>query len=260
MSMNLFISWSGDRSLAVAQALKDWLPMYNNSLATFLSKADVEKGSRWAMEVVEQLANTQFGIICLTTENLNAPWILFESGSLSRAFNQDGRVFTFLLNVKHEDVKGPLAQFQHTLYEKEDFFKMLSEMSKIMTAEQRNEDQKRRTFDALWPQLDDKLNVACKLADTDSSQATTPPSIEDLIADLHSDVRAHRRDLQVLTVRLNEIASSMPRNIVGGGVDGTLISIASGAVSGNITGSIRDDTAGPTTLVISSADNTEEKS
>jgi hypothetical protein len=48
---------------------------------------------------------------------LIAPWIHFEAGAIARAVmvEKEGRLWTYLLDVKHADVQGPLSQFQHTL-------------------------------------------------------------------------------------------------------------------------------------------------
>ena len=43
---NVFISWSGDRSERVAAALHEWLPMVVGTAAPWMSKEDIEKGSR----------------------------------------------------------------------------------------------------------------------------------------------------------------------------------------------------------------------
>jgi hypothetical protein len=44
--MKIFVSWSGPRSAAVAEALKEYLPMINNTFDLWLSSQDIAKGSR----------------------------------------------------------------------------------------------------------------------------------------------------------------------------------------------------------------------
>jgi len=53
--MDIFISWSGPRSGAVAEALKKWLPMIVNAFKPWLSSADIDKGARWSTDVAAKL-------------------------------------------------------------------------------------------------------------------------------------------------------------------------------------------------------------
>lgn len=83
--MKVFISWSGDYSGKIAIALREWLPSVIQSLEQpYVSSEDIAKGSRWNAEVTKELENSCFGIICLTPENLIAPWLHFEAGALSK--------------------------------------------------------------------------------------------------------------------------------------------------------------------------------
>lgn len=50
------------------------------------------------------------GILCVTKENLEAPWLLFEAGALAKSM-QDGRVIPLRLDVEPSDITGPLQQF-----------------------------------------------------------------------------------------------------------------------------------------------------
>lgn len=111
--MNVFISWSGDRSLAVAQALRDWLPNVIQALEPWLSASDIEQGTRWSTEVSLQLQESRVGIVCLTPENLREPWILFEAGALSKTI-ANTFVCTYLIDLEITDVSWPLAMFQAT--------------------------------------------------------------------------------------------------------------------------------------------------
>src|SRR5689334_3268326 len=80
----IFISWSGDRSKAVALALREWLPMVIQSVDVWMSETDIAKGSRSMLEVMQKLSAADFGLICLTPENQLRPWILFEAGAIAK--------------------------------------------------------------------------------------------------------------------------------------------------------------------------------
>ncbi len=71
--MKAFISWSGPRSKAVAEALHDWLKEAVQSVDPWISSEDIRKGKRWSIQLAQQLESTQVGVICLTPENLTAP-------------------------------------------------------------------------------------------------------------------------------------------------------------------------------------------
>ncbi len=65
--MKVFLCWSGGRSRAVAEALKDWLPDAVPGVDPLLS-VDIEKGARWSAEVAKELEESKVGVICLTPE------------------------------------------------------------------------------------------------------------------------------------------------------------------------------------------------
>ncbi len=71
--MEIFISWHGKRSHAVAVALRDWLPLIVNAFKPWLSSADIDKGARWRAELAAKLGSVTAGIFCLTPSNLTAP-------------------------------------------------------------------------------------------------------------------------------------------------------------------------------------------
>ena len=73
--MKVFITWSGPTSKAVALALREFIPTVAQSVDAFMSDTDVEKGSRWAVDIATELDEAAVGIICLTPDNLLAPWI-----------------------------------------------------------------------------------------------------------------------------------------------------------------------------------------
>ena len=82
--MKIFISWSRNNSHNAAKALREWLPLLFQTIEPWLSSSDIMAGTRWANELAENLDKIDFGILCLTQDNVNSPWILFEAGALSK--------------------------------------------------------------------------------------------------------------------------------------------------------------------------------
>lgn len=156
--MKVFISWSGDRSKAIAAALYNWLPTIIQQLEPWMSEHDIDKGTRGIPAIAQQLEQTQFGIICLTSENLNAPWLLFEAGALSKSQDQS-RVWTFLYQMEHTDVRGPLAQFQHTKAERNDIRELLRAINVAQGAPLVSDQQLEVAFNRGWQELEQQLQA-----------------------------------------------------------------------------------------------------
>src|SRR5882672_5473884 len=111
--MKVFISWSGARSKAVAELLKIWIKSVLQATDPWISTKDIDRGSIWFAEIYGRLAESPMGIFCLTAENKNAPWILFEAGALAKGAPEN-RVYTLLIDLRPADIEGPLAHFNHT--------------------------------------------------------------------------------------------------------------------------------------------------
>jgi hypothetical protein len=120
--MTVFISWSGSLAHAVALHLDSWLPSVIQSVKTWVSSNDIEKGSVWSSELNDALS-TSVGIVCVTQENKEAPWLLFEAGALSKGLTK-ARVCPLLIDMKTQDVQPPLSQFNLTQPQKEDMLKL----------------------------------------------------------------------------------------------------------------------------------------
>jgi hypothetical protein len=109
--VKVFISWSGPRSGAVARALGEWLPELIQSVAPFVSSEDIYAGSRWQDEIATELDSTGVGIICVTADNQEKPWLNFEAGALGKAV-QASRVIPLAIDLEPAQIKLPLGQFQ----------------------------------------------------------------------------------------------------------------------------------------------------
>jgi hypothetical protein len=178
--MKIFISWSGKPSLSVATALRDWLPYIFNGIELFVSSEDIRKGKRWPLEVSKELDASNFGIVCLTPDNLEAPWLLFESGALSKSV-KEASVYTLLVGgLRIGDIEGPLSHFQHTLFEKEDFFKLVKSINEAQGPIKQDETRLRKIFDKFWDDLEMNVSTATKI----DSKPEKKRSPEDMLREL----------------------------------------------------------------------------
>ena len=133
--MKLFVSWSGNRSKAVAETLAIWLQQTIQAVDAWIS-TDLEKGVRWGHEITEKLRESTIGIFCVLPENVSAPWLLFEAGAISNT--KDAHVCTLLVGLTPADVPLPLSQFQATVFEKEEVRRLLQTInSKLQTLGER---------------------------------------------------------------------------------------------------------------------------
>lgn len=107
------------------------------------------RGSIWFSEIGAAINSVNNGIVCLTKENLTAPWILFEAGALARNFGSN-RVCTFLIDVKPKDVSDPLAQFNHTLPTKESMFQLVKTLNERLEGSKLSDTMLQREFDLNW--------------------------------------------------------------------------------------------------------------
>jgi molybdopterin converting factor small subunit len=161
--MKIFLSWSGESSRRVARALHEWLPFVLRYAEPWFSDVDIAAGARWSTELATQLEGTRFGVICLTQENLSAPWILFEAGALSKAVLRSS-VFPYLLDVHSSELSGPLAQFQSKRAEKTATFELVSSINKHADTPESTE-RLREFFEVFWPKLESELSAIALLPD-----------------------------------------------------------------------------------------------
>ncbi|WP_411974774.1 TIR domain-containing protein [Sulfitobacter faviae] len=153
---NVFISWSGDTSRKIAEELHGWIPSVLQFAKPYFTPNDVEKGSKWSSEIAQKLSETHVGIICLTRDNYQKPWILFEAGALSKDLGKS-KVCSVLFGMENTDLSGPLATFQTTNFDKDDFRKMLGTINDAGESNHLPKETFDRVFEMWWPQLEKKI-------------------------------------------------------------------------------------------------------
>jgi hypothetical protein len=196
--MKLFISWSGERSRALAQALHDWIPLVLHYVEPWLSEADIGAGERWADAVAKELESSNFGIICITRENVNSPWILFEAGALAKSM-QGSRVIPLLLDLEFRDITGPLAQFQAKKFEKSGLCEVIISLNQVSN-NQVLETRANQLFEALWPKFEETITKIPEQTGIVKHTRSQHEILEELVA----SVRA-------LDSRFREISEGEPR-------------------------------------------------
>ncbi len=154
--MKVFIGWSGERSQALGQALRDWMPLVLHYVEPWLSETDVAAGERWSQAVSKELEASNFGIISITRENVSSPWILFEAGALSKSM-EESRVIPLLLDLELSEIGGPLAQFQAKKSDESGLREVVNSVNQV-AAQPIEEARVSRLFEGLWTQLEEKLS------------------------------------------------------------------------------------------------------
>lgn len=154
--MKVFISWSGNTSHRVALVFREWLPSVIQSIEPYVSSEDIDKGARWSTDIAKELENSTFGVLCVTRENLHAPWLSFEAGALSKTMDKSF-VTPFLFDIKRSEVNGPILQFQSTIFEKSDIKKLLQTLNKACGDSGISDARLDRAFDVWYPTLESEL-------------------------------------------------------------------------------------------------------
>lgn len=156
--MKVFISWSGEVSHKTAKALRDWLPSVIQSITPYVSSEDIDKGARWSSDIASELDESSFGVLCVTPDNIDAPWLNFEAGALGKSVDKS-RVCPFLFRIKRSDVTGPILQYQSTIHDKDDVFKLLKAINDACEENGIEETRLEKTFEVWWPKLDEELEA-----------------------------------------------------------------------------------------------------
>lgn len=190
--MKVFISWSGVRSKALAQALREWLPLVLQYVQPWVSENDITAGERWAQSVGTELEAANFGIICITPENLSSEWVLFEAGALSKSM-QDAKVIPLLFDLELSDIAGPLAQFQAKKLDQAGVSEVVQAINGA-AGNQTSPDIVNQLVPALWPKLAGKLEAMPPRSSSERHTRSQKDILEELVASIRS-IDARTRDV-----------------------------------------------------------------
>jgi len=185
--MKVFLSWSGTRSHKVALVFRDWLPSVIQEIIPYVSSEDIDKGARWSTDIAKELSDSTFGILCVTRENINAPWLTFEAGALSKTMDKS-LVSPFLFDIKRSEVDGPILQFQSTIFEKEDLKKLVTTLNKACDKDGLSAERLSKAFEVWYPTLEAELNKLRDISPEDSNiesgQELQTPKTQEILEEI----------------------------------------------------------------------------
>ena len=121
-----------------------------------MSAYDIDQGEHWDLKLTSVLSDSNFGIVCLTPENLNNPWVLYEAGAISKSLKS--RTWILLFNLKSSDITGPLSRFQLTNVNEDSVFQMMQSINRLLGDDKLDDDRLHKQFNKWWPELITGLN------------------------------------------------------------------------------------------------------
>ena len=185
--MKVFISWSGERSRRVGELLRTWIECVIQAVEPWVSSSDIDRGALWFTQIIDELSTTTHGIICLTRDNKEKPWILFEAGALAKGLGSS-RIYTLLVDLNPEDIRDPLAQFNHTRPTEGDMFKLVSSINRGLESKGLKEGVLASAFKTYWPQF--QADFSKIIADTEADVTPEKPRPqEDILSEILNSVR-----------------------------------------------------------------------
>jgi TIR domain len=154
--MRVFISWSGDLSRQLGEAIRSWLPSALQHVKPYFTPDDIDKGAKWASEIFKELSASSVCIIILTRENLKSSWIMFEAGAISSTL-ENNRVCPIIFDIEPTDLQGPLAQFQATRFGKADIRKLFNTINSLAGENKLEDAVAEPVFEKWWPDLESSI-------------------------------------------------------------------------------------------------------
>lgn len=156
--MDIFLSWSGERSRKAAEAFYHWLPDVLQSVRPWMSSEDIRSGAGWNQQIRTALNTSNFGIVFVTRDNQESTWLMFEAGALAKHV-EEACVVPLIVDddLTPAMLDGPLGQLQAREANKEKVRRLVHDIN--FNAEVRiSDDRVDRCFAANWKRLKEMLD------------------------------------------------------------------------------------------------------
>lgn len=209
--MKVFLSWSGNRSQAIAEVFNGWLPSVLQAVHPYFSPDDLSKGARWASEIAKELEVSRVALLIVTPENQEAPWLLFEAGALSKNLDCSKVCPLLFGGMEPTDIKGPLVQFQAAQFGKNEMKRVLKMINSELGESSLTNEVLESVFEMWWPKLEKQIME--KLAELGEGDGVTKRSDRELIEEV---LALTRRAASVGRFRGTEIAPAAIEDLLNG--------------------------------------------
>lgn len=196
--MKIFVGWSGEESGRIGEVIRQWIPSVIQSVKPYYTPNDMENGSNWFSEISSKLAETKLGVICITKDNYNAPWLLFVLGALSQQIDTS-LVCPILFGVEPADIDGPLVQFQYTQFKKEEVGKLMKTINMLNNENPLSLDGLEVVFEKWWPDLENDIREII-LSDAQHHSNSVIRSDRELLQEVLENVRSIRRTYNLRSI------------------------------------------------------------
>lgn len=190
--MKIFVSWSGERSKEIASLLREWIPNVLQHTEVWFSP-DMDRGSVWFTDICSALADSSIGIVCLTRENLNSPWILFEAGALAKGM-QSNRVSPLLIDLSTTDLSTPLSLFNATSPTKESMFSLIKTINAFSEDNMLDAARLETSFNAFWPAFEEKFRAVLERTQAEV-QAPITKTTDEVLEEILGSVQRIERNM-----------------------------------------------------------------
>lgn len=120
------------------------------------------KGSRWSSEIAKELEASRVGLLVITPENQEAPWLLFEAGALAKNLERSKVCPLLFGGMEPTDVKGPLVQFQAAQFSEEEMKRVIKMMNGELAEAGLPPDVLDSVFAMWWPKLEEQVGKELK--------------------------------------------------------------------------------------------------
>lgn len=193
--MEVFLSWSGERSRYLAKSFNEWLPSVLQYVNPYMSEQDIGLGTRWSTDIEDNLRSNNFGIVFVTPENIDAPWINFEAGALSK--NLQSRLVPIIYN---SDVtllsSGPLKQFQSVKkFDKASIYDLIKNINSVADDDYKlSQERLESSFEKWWPDLDNTLKSTPEIKEVEDDETQNDFDTQALKLILNKLETLERRD------------------------------------------------------------------